>query len=142
MRLRVSLLVLLLATLASLVGCGAKSSGIDWKIDITGAVGKPVRVSYDDLVGMRQTTLQNVLMRKSRGEEQTNRLPDMDLTAVTCDGCTSQGRHGGYCDFCQVRTCGVDNCARCPEYSCAKLDEFVGAIPQARATLEEIRRLT
>lgn len=70
--------------------------------------------------------------------------PEMDLSAVTCDGCTSNGRHGGYCGQCPVRACGVEravaNCARCSDYSCEKLDAFLGMIPDARAALEEIRR--
>jgi len=70
--------------------------------------------------------------------------PDMDIKAVTCDGCTSvNGRLGGYCALCEVRACGVEhgvaNCAHCSDYSCAKLDGFLANIPAARANLEMIR---
>ncbi len=73
---------------------------------------------------------------------QFNR-PEMDMSAVTCDGCTSADRHSRYCGICEVRACalprGIANCAACAEYSCATLDAFIGSIPQARANLEEMR---
>ncbi len=70
--------------------------------------------------------------------------PDMDLSAVTCDGCIGEGRHGGYCVACPVRACGVargvENCAHCLDYQgCGTLDAFLANIPSARATLEQIR---
>jgi DMSO/TMAO reductase YedYZ molybdopterin-dependent catalytic subunit len=63
---------LALALGLAVAGCGQaqQSSGIDWKIEISGAVDQPVTVSYDDLAGMPQTKLTDVLMRKSRGEDQ------------------------------------------------------------------------
>lgn len=71
--------------------------------------------------------------------------PEMPLEAVTCDGCASTGRHGGYCSLCQVRACAVEraveSCARCTDYGCEKLEAFLAMAPQARANLEEIRRL-
>jgi len=70
--------------------------------------------------------------------------PDMTMAAVTCDGCTSAGRLGGYCSACPVRACSVSremtNCAYCPDYaSCEKLAHFFGLAPHAKATLDEIR---
>ncbi|MBE0664776.1 MAG: hypothetical protein IH584_03070 [Candidatus Aminicenantes bacterium] len=35
--------------------------------------------------------------------------------------------------------CGID-CAACPEYSCARLDEFCALMPAARALLEGLRK--
>jgi hypothetical protein len=35
---------------------------------------------------------------------------------------------------------GVANCAYCSDYGCEKLERFFGFAPQARATLDEIRR--
>jgi hypothetical protein len=77
--------------------------------------------------------------------EQFN-APDIDVAAVTCDGCvTVGGRLGGYCPMCEIRACGVGrgvvNCAHCSDYGCAKLEGFLVNVPAARATLEEIRRI-
>jgi hypothetical protein len=71
--------------------------------------------------------------------------PDITVASVTCDGCTTvDGRLGGYCPFCEIRTCGlargVVNCAYCSDYGCQKLEGFLVNVAAARATLEEIRR--
>jgi hypothetical protein len=81
------------------------------------------------------------LLEKWRAEYDS---PDMPAAAVTCDGCTSEGRHGGYCSFCEVRACGeargVVNCAYCDEYeTCETLQGFIGDIPEAQANLAAIR---
>jgi len=34
----------------------------------------------------------------------------------------------------------VVNCAHCADYVCEKLEGFFGLVPDARATLDEIRR--
>jgi hypothetical protein len=33
-------------------------------------------------------------------------------------------------------------CAACPEYSCGKLDAFLAQVPEARKTLEALRKVT
>ena len=65
--------------------------------------------------------------------------PDMPIDAVTCDGCTSAGRLGGYCSACPIRACSVSrqmtNCAYCPDYaSCEKLAHFfdLARMPKSR----------
>ena len=70
--------------------------------------------------------------------------PDMPLAAVTCDGCTSTGRLGGYCQDCPVRACavkkGFENCAHCADYgTCETLNGFIAEIPDAKQTLDAIR---
>jgi len=70
--------------------------------------------------------------------------PEMPLAAVTCDGCISSGRLGGYCPECPVRACasakGVENCAYCEEYeTCETLNGFIANIPSAKENLEAIR---
>lgn len=70
--------------------------------------------------------------------------PDMPFEAVTCDGCTADGRAGGYCADCPVRACGkargVANCAYCEDYAtCGTLQRFIADIPPAKANLEAIR---
>jgi hypothetical protein len=70
--------------------------------------------------------------------------PGMTLANVTCDGCTSAGRLGGYCADCPVRACavgrGLAHCARCDDYeTCETLQGFIADIPEARANLAALR---
>ena len=70
--------------------------------------------------------------------------PGMTLASISCDGCTGEGRLGGYCDACPVRACGlahgVVNCAYCEDYeTCATLQDFIAEIPGARGNLEAVR---
>ncbi|MCJ7643385.1 MAG: DUF3795 domain-containing protein [Candidatus Aminicenantes bacterium] len=65
---------------------------------------------------------------------------------INCDGCTSQSsRLFDYCGKCEIRKCGkeknVKNCAYCDEYPCEKLSAFLKNVPEAKATLDEIRGL-
>jgi hypothetical protein len=70
----------------------------------------------------------------------------IDAAYVTCDGCTDlQGRPGGHCLECDMRACGIEhqvaNCAHCGEYEgCEKLARFFGFVPDAKTTLDGIRR--
>ena len=62
-----------------------------------------------------------------------------------CDGClTSTGRQISHCSECEIRACSIEknvrNCAHCSDYSCQKLDKFFGFAPEAKTTLEGIRR--
>jgi hypothetical protein len=70
--------------------------------------------------------------------------PEMPLAAITCDGCTSSGRLGGYCADCPVRACasekGVENCAHCDDFeACEILQGFIANIPAAQENLLAIR---
>lgn len=62
-----------------------------------------------------------------------------------CDGClATTGRQINYCRECQVRACasarGLENCAYCPDYACAKLEGVFSFAPEARTKLDELRR--
>jgi len=65
---------------------------------------------------------------------------------INCDGCLSEGGQlSGYCrNICQVRPCAqereVENCVYCDDYACEKLSDFLAQVPQAKATLERIRK--
>jgi hypothetical protein len=69
--------------------------------------------------------------------------PDMEISAVTCDGCHATTRLGGYCSLCNVRKCalgkGLQTCAECPDYACKTLEHILAMVPQARANLEALR---
>jgi hypothetical protein len=75
---------------------------------------------------------------------QAYNAPNITVESVICDGCLDGGRKCGHCAECNIRACGVArgvaNCAHCPDYGCEKLEGFFGFVPQARATLDEIRR--
>lgn len=64
---------------------------------------------------------------------------------INCDGCTQlQGRHVGYCDMCEVRSCAIEknvkNCAYCEDYACKTLNQFLDMAPHVKELLEEIRK--
>ncbi len=65
--------------------------------------------------------------------------------ACLCDGCPStSGRLVGYATQCKIRACAigrkVKNCAHCADYACEELRKFFETAPNARATLEGVRR--
>ena len=66
--------------------------------------------------------------------------------SITCDGCQSEtGRFSDYCrGICEIRKCALEreleNCAYCRDYSCAILNEVLKMAPNAKTTLEEIRK--
>jgi hypothetical protein len=64
---------------------------------------------------------------------------------INCDGCLSEsGQLFGHCEVCEIRKCGqekrVTNCAHCADYACEKLNNFIDQVPDAKTTLEEIRK--
>ena len=64
---------------------------------------------------------------------------------INCVGCLKiKGVHIGHCSECEIRKCGlvreVKNCARCPDYPCDKISNFIANVPPAKANLEEVRR--
>ncbi len=73
-----ALLILLFVVLAT-VACGSAGGGgaanapkVDWTLSITGAVSKPLTLSYADLAKRPQTTLKDVTMTRSQGEATKN----------------------------------------------------------------------
>jgi hypothetical protein len=64
---------------------------------------------------------------------------------INCDGCKLEGKRLiGYCNICEIRKCGkqkqVVNCAYCDDYGCEKLTKFTNMAPEAKASLEKIRK--
>ena len=64
---------------------------------------------------------------------------------INCDGCTvDQGRLFAHCQVCEIRKCArekaLENCGGCADFACSKLDFIYGAVPEAKATLERIRK--
>lgn len=52
-----------------LAACGG-APNVDWELTVSGDVGSPTTFTYDELVEMEQVNLDDVLMEKSRGEDE------------------------------------------------------------------------
>ena len=69
---------------------------------------------------------------------------NIELEEINCDGCTGGGRLFSYPTICSIRNCGfdrqVENCAYCDDYVCKKLKEFFELVPQAKETLDLVRK--
>jgi hypothetical protein len=64
---------------------------------------------------------------------------------INCDGCLTEcGRIFSYANICEIRECNikrdVKNCAYCNEYICEKLSKWFNSVPEAKSTLEEIKK--
>ena len=64
---------------------------------------------------------------------------------INCDGCKSDnGRLIFFCQECQTRQCcrekEYENCAYCDDYVCDKLSPVFNMAPDAKRTLDAIRR--
>jgi hypothetical protein len=64
---------------------------------------------------------------------------------INCTGCKSSGVKTYYCDqLCEIRKCAtkkpITTCAECADYPCSVLAPMFKVAPQAKATLEALRR--
>jgi len=84
-------------------------------------------------------------------EKTARRWSEMSGARITpddilCDGCKSEsGRRCAYCSHCEIRVCcieiGLENCAHCSDsYECEKLNKFFKFAPDAKESLEELRK--
>jgi hypothetical protein len=70
---------------------------------------------------------------------------DIKPEDINCDGCPTDSRRlFHHCGVCEIRRCArekkVKNCALCAEYACQRLSAFLAQVPEAKSTLEELRR--
>lgn len=87
---------------------------------------------------------QEALERVAAQWREEYSAPNITVESVICDGCLGEeGRKCSHCGECEIRACGITrsvaNCAGCSDYACEKLEGFFGFVPDARATLEEVR---
>ena len=76
------LALLIVVIVIGLSACGGGAPSLDWTLKISGAVTQPLNLSYRDLTRREQVTLENVLMRKSQGEDTTNTWEGPSLAGI------------------------------------------------------------
>jgi len=64
---------------------------------------------------------------------------------INCEGCVSRNNVlFNHCTVCEIRKCGLSkgimNCAYCTDYACDKLEDFFKLMPEAKNTLEVVRK--
>jgi hypothetical protein len=85
-------------------------------------------------------------MKKTVAEEWSksfgHQMKPEDINCVSC--VVAEEPHIGYCNVCEIRTCGVqkriENCAYCVEYACGKLDTVHSCSSKAKDNLEQIHK--
>lgn len=61
-----------------LSACGGPPK-VDWELSVSGEVSNPTVFSYEELANMPQVKLQDVLMEKSRGEDEVRSFEGVEL---------------------------------------------------------------
>jgi hypothetical protein len=88
----------------------------------------------------------DALRKKTAAEWSKAYSSDIKPADVNCSGCTTaDGVHFSYCESaCKIRKCArprkVSTCAACPDYACDKLQDFFKMAPQAKETLDALRK--
>jgi hypothetical protein len=91
-------------------------------------------------------TNDDALRQKTATEWSKAFKADLKPADINCTGCTvTDGPHIGHCEsMCEIRKCGqarkVTTCAACPDYACDKLTAFFKMAPEAKSTLDSLRR--
>lgn len=84
-------------------------------------------------------------LRKKTADEWSKQFNEtITPESINCDGCLSTGEHISYTDICEIRKCGLEksvkSCAYCDDYVCEKLEKWFKNVPDAKNTLEELRK--
>jgi hypothetical protein len=88
----------------------------------------------------------DALRQKTAVEWSKAYKSDIKPADINCTGCTTaEGPHISHCEsMCEIRKCGqtrkVANCAACPDYACDKLEGVFKMVPEARKTLDSLRK--
>lgn len=72
---------LLVALTILLNACGGAPK-VDWELSIDGAVSNPTTFTYADLVEMPMVDLTNILMEKSRGEDEFRSFSGVEISEL------------------------------------------------------------
>lgn len=70
---------------------------------------------------------------------------DIKPEDIACTACTPEdGVKFRHCFECKVRSCcktrDLENCAYCDDYACDLVSGILDAVPEAKETLDEIRK--
>ncbi len=83
---------------------------------------------------------------RAKVAEEWGKLNNVPISPehINCTGCKSEGVKTYYCDqLCEIRKCAtaklVSTCADCSEYYCSSLAKIFRSVPQAKATLDELK---
>ena len=103
----------------------------------------------DDCIAFIATQKSDDQLREEVVEAWSTDQERLELKDINCDGCLTPGRLYPFCSACEVRKCalqkGVENCAYCDSYPCAKLKELwesfrTVSAAEARVNLERLRK--
>lgn len=71
-----------LIVLSALLTACSGAPNVDWELAITGAVDNPTVFTYKELAALPQVDLTDVLMEKSRGEDEVRSFSGVALAAI------------------------------------------------------------
>jgi DMSO/TMAO reductase YedYZ molybdopterin-dependent catalytic subunit len=74
-------LTLLIVLLAGMVACSGAPK-VEWELTVTGEVDNPTVFTYKELADMPQVDLTDVLMEKSRGEDEIRSFSGVELAVI------------------------------------------------------------
>lgn len=74
-------LVLLIVLLALLMACSS-APNVEWELTVSGAVNNPKVFTYKELAALPQVDLMDVLMEKSRGEDEVRSFSGVELAVI------------------------------------------------------------
>jgi DMSO/TMAO reductase YedYZ molybdopterin-dependent catalytic subunit len=74
-------IVLLIVFSAALTACSS-APNVEWELEVSGAVDNPTVFTYKELADMPQVDLTDVLMEKSRGEDEIRSFSGVELAVI------------------------------------------------------------
>jgi uncharacterized Zn-finger protein len=85
--------------------------------------------------------------RKETAEQWSEQFDTtIKLEDINCEGCVSSSEVVfSHPKVCEIRKCGqtkgIINCAYCDEYACCRLNEFFKIVPDAKTTLDNVKKM-
>jgi DMSO/TMAO reductase YedYZ molybdopterin-dependent catalytic subunit len=74
-------IVLLIVFSAALTACSS-APNVDWELEVSGAVDNPTVFTYKELADIPHVDLTDVLMEKSRGEDEIRSFSGVELAVI------------------------------------------------------------
>ena len=72
----------LLLIIPSILAACSGTPNVDWELTVSGDISSPMTFTYDELVEMEQVNLDDVLMEKSRGDDEVRSFSGVPLRAI------------------------------------------------------------